>query len=87
MTDYPKAIKPFYMRENVDEETVAAFDLLVPEIGELVGGSVREERYEVRRLVFFLSSTFISHRGHFITDPGESNARVEDGFEQLPVVP
>ncbi len=42
--DYPKDIKPFYMRRNDDEKTVAAMDLLVPEIGELVGGSQREER-------------------------------------------
>ena len=42
--DYPKAIKSFYMRENEDAKTVAAMDLLVPGIGELVGGSQREER-------------------------------------------
>ncbi len=42
--DYPKAIKPFYMRLNDDGETVAAMDLLVPRIGELIGGSQREER-------------------------------------------
>jgi len=47
VTDYPKAIKPFYMRVNSDDKTVAAFDLLVPGIGELVGGSLREERYQV----------------------------------------
>ncbi|CAG8544277.1 7978_t:CDS:2 [Ambispora gerdemannii] len=46
ITDYPKSIKPFYMRVNNDGETVACFDLLVPKIGELVGGSLREERYE-----------------------------------------
>ncbi|MDZ7664166.1 MAG: amino acid--tRNA ligase-related protein [Desulfotignum sp.] len=42
--DYPKEIKPFYMRINDDEKTVAAVDLLVPGIGELIGGSQREER-------------------------------------------
>lgn len=42
--NYPKGIKPFYMRVNDDDETVAAMDLLVPRIGELVGGSQREER-------------------------------------------
>ncbi|CAL1375836.1 unnamed protein product [Linum trigynum] len=42
--DYPKEIKAFYMRQNDDEKTVAAMDLLVPRIGELVGGSQREER-------------------------------------------
>lgn len=47
LTDYPKEIKAFYMRLNVDNKTVAACDLLVPGIGELVGGSQREERYDV----------------------------------------
>lgn len=45
--DYPKEIKPFYMRLNDDGKTVAAMDLLVPVIGEIVGGSQREERLEV----------------------------------------
>jgi len=45
--DYPKEIKPFYMRTNDDEKTVAAMDVLVPGIGEIVGGSQREERLEV----------------------------------------
>ena len=45
--DYPKSIKPFYMRVNDDNETVAAMDVLVPGIGEIVGGSQREERYDV----------------------------------------
>lgn len=44
--DYPKEIKSFYMRENEDGKTVAAMDLLVPGIGEIVGGSQREERLE-----------------------------------------
>ncbi|WP_299979129.1 asparagine--tRNA ligase [Desulfobacula sp.] len=44
LTDYPKEIKPFYMRMNDDGKTVAAVDLLVPGIGELIGGSQREER-------------------------------------------
>ncbi|HGY12400.1 MAG TPA: asparagine--tRNA ligase, partial [Desulfobacterales bacterium] len=47
LTDYPKEIKPFYMRMNNDEKTVAAVDLLVPGIGELIGGSQREERLDV----------------------------------------
>lgn len=47
LTDYPKDIKAFYMRLNDDGKTVAACDLLVPGIGELVGGSQREERYDV----------------------------------------
>lgn len=47
VTDYPAAIKPFYMRVNDDGKTVAAMDILVPGIGEIVGGSQREERYEM----------------------------------------
>lgn len=47
LTDYPKEIKAFYMRLNDDGKTVAAMDLLVPGIGELIGGSQREERLEV----------------------------------------
>ena len=47
VTDYPKEIKAFYMRLNDDGKTVAAVDLLVPGIGELCGGSQREERYDV----------------------------------------
>jgi asparaginyl-tRNA synthetase len=45
--DYPKSIKPFYMRVNDDGETVAAMDVLVPGIGEIIGGSQREERMAV----------------------------------------
>ena len=44
VTDYPKEIKAFYMRLNDDEKTVAAMDLLVPGVGEIIGGSQREER-------------------------------------------
>ena len=44
--DYPKEIKSFYMRENEDGKTVSAMDLLVPGIGEIIGGSQREERLE-----------------------------------------
>ena len=46
-TDYPKDIKAFYMRQNDDGKTVAAVDCLVPGVGELVGGSQREERLDV----------------------------------------
>jgi asparaginyl-tRNA synthetase len=46
VTDYPKEIKAFYMRRNDDGKTVAAMDLLVPKIGELIGGSQREERLD-----------------------------------------
>ena len=47
VTDYPKEIKSFYMRANEDGRTVAAADMLVPGIGELIGGSQREERLDV----------------------------------------
>ena len=46
VTDYPAEIKSFYMRQNDDGRTVAAMDLLVPGVGELIGGSQREERYD-----------------------------------------
>jgi asparaginyl-tRNA synthetase len=45
--DYPKKIKAFYMRVNDDEKTVAAMDVLVPKVGEIIGGSQREERFDV----------------------------------------
>ncbi len=47
LTDYPKEIKAFYMRINDDQKTVAAMDVLVPKIGELIGGSQREERLDI----------------------------------------
>lgn len=47
LTDYPSTIKPFYMRLSDDEKTVAAMDVLVPGVGEIIGGSQREERLDV----------------------------------------
>jgi asparaginyl-tRNA synthetase len=47
VTDYPKEIKAFYMRRNEDGKTVRAMDVLVPRIGEIIGGSQREERHDV----------------------------------------
>jgi len=47
VTDYPKQIKAFYMRMNEDDKTVAAMDVLVPKIGEIIGGSQREERLDL----------------------------------------
>ena len=47
VVDYPKEIKAFYMRVNDDNKTVAAMDVLVPGVGEIIGGSQREERYDV----------------------------------------
>jgi asparaginyl-tRNA synthetase len=49
VTDYPKDIKAFYMYRNDDGRTVRALDVLVPRIGEIVGGSQREDRVEVLR--------------------------------------
>ena len=46
LTDYPKEIKAFYMRQNDDDKTVRAMDVLFPGIGEIIGGSQREERYD-----------------------------------------
>ncbi|RNC71004.1 MAG: asparagine--tRNA ligase [Desulfuromonadales bacterium] len=46
VVNYPKEIKAFYMRQNDDGKTVAAMDLLVPKVGEIIGGSQREERYD-----------------------------------------
>ena len=47
VTDYPAAIKAFYMRRNSDGKTVAAMDVLAPRIGEIIGGSQREERLDI----------------------------------------
>jgi len=47
ITDYPKQIKAFYMRSNDDNKTVAAMDVLVPKVGEIIGGSQREERLDI----------------------------------------
>ncbi len=51
VTDYPEAIKAFYMRRNDDGQTVAAMDVLLPEVGEIIGGSQREERLDVLEAV------------------------------------
>ena len=45
--DYPRTLKPFYMRVNDDGKTVRAMDVLVPGVGEIIGGSQREERLDV----------------------------------------
>lgn len=49
LTDYPKEIKSFYMKQNADGKTVRAMDVLFPKIGEIIGGSQREENYEKLR--------------------------------------
>ena len=46
LTDYPKNIKAFYMKQNDDGKTVRAMDILFPQIGEIIGGSLREENYD-----------------------------------------
>jgi asparaginyl-tRNA synthetase len=57
--NYPQGIKAFYMRQNDDNRTVAAMDLLVPKVGEIIGGSQREERLEL--LAAKMSAAGISH--------------------------
>ncbi|XP_013380126.1 probable asparagine--tRNA ligase, mitochondrial [Lingula anatina] len=49
VTDFPLELKPFYARSNEDGKTAAAVDLLVPDVGELFGGTIREERYDILR--------------------------------------
>ncbi|MGE9268546.1 MAG: asparagine--tRNA ligase [Verrucomicrobiales bacterium] len=61
--NYPKTIKPFYMRENEDGKTVAAMDVLVPGVGEIIGGSQREERHD-------LLQAKIAHEGLSLADYG-----------------
>lgn len=60
--NYPKDIKAFYMRLNEDGKTVAAMDVLVPGVGELIGGSQREERLDVRPCC---SSSILSYNSHW----------------------
>jgi asparaginyl-tRNA synthetase len=47
VSNYPHELKAFYMKNNPDGKTVACFDLLFPEVGELIGGSVRENNYNI----------------------------------------
>jgi asparaginyl-tRNA synthetase len=47
ITNYPIDLKAFYMKNNSDGKTVSCFDLLLPEVGELIGGSMRESSYKV----------------------------------------
>jgi asparaginyl-tRNA synthetase len=63
VTDYPKNIKAFYMRLNDDNKTVRAMDVLVPRVGEIIGGSQREERYDV--LVERLRETGLDERSYW----------------------
>lgn len=86
ITDYPKEIKSFYMRDNDDGKTVAAMDILFPGIGEIVGGSQREERLDVlkeKMITFGISqeemSWYLDTR-RFGTAP---HAGFGAGFERL----
>ena len=79
ITNYPKSIKPFYMRSNDDDKTVACFDLLVPHVGELIGGSVREERPRVLEAKMRDAGLFSS----MTTDDGDRqrDSQNDDGSE------
>jgi asparaginyl-tRNA synthetase len=63
VTDYPKGIKPFYMRLNDDNRTVRAMDVLVPRVGEIIGGSQREDRYDL--LVQRLRNSGLDERAYW----------------------
>jgi asparaginyl-tRNA synthetase len=63
LTDYPRTIKPFYMKLNRDGKTVAAMDVLVPKIGEIIGGSQREDDY--RMLLERMKETAIAPGGYW----------------------
>jgi asparaginyl-tRNA synthetase len=47
LINYPKELKAFYMKENKDKKTVSCMDLLFPKIGEMIGGSAREDNYQI----------------------------------------
>jgi asparaginyl-tRNA synthetase len=66
VTDYPRTIKAFYMRDNDDGRTVRAMDILAPRIGEIIGGSQREERHDV------LLAKIRSHAGHGLKEENYS---------------
>jgi len=66
VTDYPSEIKAFYMRRNPDEKTVAAMDVLLPEVGEIIGGSQREERLEVLEGVLRQAGLNPAEYGHYL---------------------
>jgi len=63
ITDYPKSIKPFYMKLNPDNETVKAVDILLPRVGEIVGGSQREDEYDT--LVFRMKEQGINPKDYW----------------------
>ena len=64
--NYPKSIKPFYMRSNDDGKTVTAMDVLVPGVGEIIGGSQREERYDLLRAAMEAHDLSDDHYGWYL---------------------
>ena len=69
LTGYPKEIKAFYMKQNPDGKTVAAMDVLFPQIGEIIGGSQREENYD--KLVARMNEVGISEESQAINERSE----------------
>lgn len=64
--NYPKAIKPFYMRANDDGKTVTAMDVLVPGVGEIIGGSQREERYDLLKAAMEAHDLSLENYGWYL---------------------
>ena len=64
--DYPKSIKPFYMRANDDGKTVTAMDVLVPGVGEIIGGSQREERYDLLKAEMEANDLSLKNYGWYL---------------------
>ena len=79
VTDYPKEIKAFYMKQNPDGKTVAAMDVLFPQIGEIIGGSQREENYD--KLVARMNEVGISEESmSYYLDTRRFGSAVHSGF-------
>ena len=64
--NYPKSIKPFYMRSNDDGKTVTAMDVLVPGVGEIIGGSQREERYDLLKAEMEANDLSLKNYGWYL---------------------
>ncbi|MDB4127689.1 MAG: asparagine--tRNA ligase [Akkermansiaceae bacterium] len=64
--NYPKSIKPFYMRANGDGKTVTAMDVLVPGVGEIIGGSQREERYDLLKAAMEFHDLSLENYGWYL---------------------
>ena len=79
VTDYQKEIKAFYMKQNPDGKTVAAMDVLFPQIGEIIGGSQREENYD--KLVARMNEVGISEESmSYYLDTRRFGSAVHSGF-------